>query len=287
MNATKVIMPVLDNWDDEIEDWDSSVSQHFATALAKDTASAPIAKTERKVDMAVKKVRSLGNPYKKYPYFLAGLEGTIARTLFPRSGSPKADLKQHLTIHSSGNTDNYVAIIRNSYIRPMFYVLKSTKYYNPITKTRVPPKTRTERVDPNNGFVTVADQKRVYNLFGFQGHVGPKKIDEDAKRDELLEKLKEILYQTPTLVNLVQNLLSRIDVNIDESDIRGACERLKTSSEYNNKSYQLPERWYHDATWEKLRYVYGEGVFANIGGGDGAISRDMASGIAREWSFAK
>jgi hypothetical protein len=210
---------------------------------------------------------------------MAGVEGTVHKELFPKSQHPFADLKELLT--TPEGIEQYIHTVRNSYIKPLFYVLKSTRFFNPMTKMRVPIK-KGERVDPNLAYVSIEDQKKVYKLFGFQGHVGSKKVDEDAKRDELLEKLKGILYYTPTLVTFIHLLLQRGYIFIPEHEIRRMCEQLKQREDYDFKSFCLPAKWYHDASWMKLRYVYGGSTLDKIGGGDGGISNDMAKCVFAE-----
>lgn len=224
------------------------------------------------------------NTYGMYPYFLAGVEGTVQKELFPRADFPLGNLKNALTTQTGIN--NYVDVVRN-HIKSMFYVLKSTKYYNPVTKSRIPPKKK-EYVDPNFQHVALNDQLKIYKLFGFQGHIGSKKDDEDAKREELLEKLKFILYDTNTLIIFVELLLQRIYVTVNQTDIRKACDSVKTRSNYDNKSYGLSQYWYHNASWQKLRYVYGGGSLDMIGGsGDGAIPIEMQSSILKTTTFQK
>lgn len=223
------------------------------------------------------------NIYGMYPYFLASVEGTVQKELFPRAEFPLGNLKQSLTTQTGLN--NYVDVVR-SHIKSMFYVLKSTKFYNPVTKSRIPPKKK-EYVDPNFQHVALNDQLKLYKLFGFQGHIGSKKDDEDAKREELLEKLKFILYDTNTLIVFVELLLQRIYVTVNQSDIRRACDLVKTRSDYDKKSYGLSQYWYHNASWQKLRYVYGGGSLDMISGGDGAIPLEMQSSILKTATFQK
>jgi len=223
------------------------------------------------------------NIYEMYPYFLAGVEGTVQKEIFPRAEFPLGNLKQSLT--TSSGLNNYVYTVRN-HIKSMFYVLKSTKFYNPVTKSRIPPRKK-EYVDPNFQHVALNDQLKLYKLFGFQGHIGSKKNDEDAKRDELLEKLKFILYDTNTLIVFVELLLQRIYVTVNQSDIRRACDLVKTRSDYDKKSYGISQYWYHNASWQKLHYVYGGGSLDMIGSGDGAIPQELQASILKKATFQK
>jgi hypothetical protein len=250
-------LPVLENWEDEDENWDiaiKSLSQSIDSSLSPPSSvSVPLPIQSKK--------REYKNYYSIYPYFLAGLEGTVLKEMFPSSEFPLGNLKEAIKIPNG--LLQYIITVR-SYVKSVFYVLKSTKHYNPVTKSHVPPK-KTDRIDPMlMSSVKSEDQLKVYHLFGFQGHIGSKKGDEDIKRDELLGKLKNIMYDTTTLTILVVLLMQRLFIDIDESDIRNACIELKRRSDYENKSYNLPSRWYHDATWKKLRYVYGESFFDNL-----------------------
>lgn len=223
------------------------------------------------------------NIYNMYPYFLASVQGTIPKDLFPRADFPLGNLKQSLTTQTGIN--NYVHAVRN-HIKSMFYVLKSTKFYNPVAKTRVPPKKR-EPVDPNFQHVALKDQLKIYKLFGFQGHIGSKKGDEDSQRDELLEKLKNILYYTNSLIVFIELLFMRIEISVDQSDIRRACEQLKIQSDYEQKSYGLSANWFHDPSWQKLYYVYGKGALDNLCGGDGGIPNELQHLIMKADSYHK
>ena len=283
--STIVLSMIPDNWDDNEDlEWESSVASFSVPALAppapieKPTISIPVIpslSTETKL-----KVKNI---YTNYPYFLAGVEGTVQKDLFPRSEFPLKNIKQSLTTPAGLN--NYAHSVRN-YINSLFYVLKSTKYYNPVTKMRVPPK-KTDRIDPNFQYVSLNDQLKVYRLFGFQGHLGSKKDDEDIKRDELLEKLKNILYNTNTLIVFIELLLIRLFVTVSQDDIRMACEGIKARSDYDQKSYHLSANWFHDASWQKLRYVYGANILDNLGEGDGAIPRELVSSILKASTFKK
>jgi len=283
---------VPESWDDNEElEWETSVAAFsFSTPIAPPAPPAPpAAATAAPLAATAPPVKSeakiqIKNTYTNYPYFLAGVEGSVQRDLFPRTELPLSQLKQSLTTQQG--VFNFVQSVRN-YIKPLFYVLKSTKYYNPITKTRIPPKTKSEPIDPNFQYISLEDQLKVYRLFGFQGHVGDKKNDEDNKRDELLEKLKNILYNTNTLIVFIELLLIRICVTVEQSDIRLAYEQLRKMSDYEQKSYRLSANWFHDASWKKLRYVYGANRCDNITGGDGGISREMESCILKAATYKK
>ena len=281
MTALVLQQPILDNWEDN-ENWDFVLPalQPTLSPQVPTTISEPIPV----ISEPIKQSTFIKNCYEMYPYFLAGIEGTIKNELFPRAQFPIRDLKKF--IETQTGLLHYVRQARN-YIKSMFYVLKSTKYFNPVSKTRVPPKKKGEYIDPNFQFVNISDQLKVYKLFGFQGHIGPKRADDDAKRDELLDKLKEILYNKNVLTHLVQLLLYRMDhSHLDSKDrILNTCEQLTTTNDYNYKSYSLSDQWYHGANWKKLRYVYGEGHLDQIGGGDGAITREMEISIYKACSY--
>jgi hypothetical protein len=274
-------MPVLDNWDDADAEWDVAIQQLLQPVKIEIKPETPTISTP----FVEPQPKHYNNPYTIYPYFMAGVEGTVLKELFPMAEFPIASLK-----HSLGDSDgliNYVASVR-LYINSLFYILKSTKYYNPSTKTRVPPKTKNERIDPNFAYVSLEDQLRVYRLFGFQGHIGQKKADEDNKRDELLGKLKSLLYDKQTLTIFVILLLKRINITtISETEIRSVYDYLRSRPDYENKSFRLSSKWFHDASWQKLRYVYGGSSLDRIGGGDGAITGEMAACIYKQTTFIK
>lgn len=273
-----VLNMIPESWDDVEElDLEASFSVPVPTPPVPPSVVASVKASATETRIPVK------NIYANYPYFLAGVEGTVQKDLFPRAEFPLGSLKQSLTTPEGLN--NYVQCVRN-YIKPLFYVLKSTKFYNPVTKTRVSPK-KTDRVDPNFQYVSLSDQLKVYKLFGFQGHIGSKKDDEDAKRDELLEKLKNALYNTNSLIVFIELLLIRLFVTVSQSEIRMACEKIKERSDYDQKTYHLSANWYHDASWQKLRYVYGASMLDNLGGGDGGIPRELVASIAKASTFKK
>ena len=284
--TTTKIIPILDNWEDEDADWELAIKSLVVPQAETVEEIKPLViatLVETKIDALVE-ASKLKNPYSIYPYFMASVEGTVLRELFPKSQYPIADLK-HLVSTPEGLCC-YVQCVRNRYIKPLFYILKSTKYFNPLTKTRVPPK-KGERVDPGLAHVTIEDQKKVYNLFGFQGHVGSKKIDEDVKRDELLDKLKSILYDTPRLTQFIQLMLYRKDIHVEAISVRQSCEQIKTCEDYGYKSYSLSGRWYHDASWQKLRYVYGCSSLDKLGGGDGGIPHEVTVCMQKQGSYQK
>jgi hypothetical protein len=246
------------------------------------TASVSPIPSDTEADEPIKQKKGIRNPYAKYPYFIASVKNTVAKSLFPKAEHPLGNLKESLK--TPYGLTNFISEVRNQYIKPLFYVLKSTAYFNPITKTRVPIK-KGERIDPNLAFVALGDQVKVYKLFGFQGHVGSKKTDEDSKRAELLDYLKYILYDTNTFINFIQILLQHLFVEVEETDIRRTCETIRLRSDYEQKSYGLPEKWFHDAKWKKLTYVYGGSTIDNIGGGDGGFSLEMMQCIKKTAAF--
>jgi len=273
------------------DDWESFDMDSAVFSVAKQpsekviVASAPVAPdvvTSKKVSEALR------NAYVKYPYFIASIQGTVLRTMFPKADKPGGELKKMLESGSVSGLTEFVVTLRNGVIMPMFYVLKSTKFFNPISKIRSNPKKSKERFDPMLlNSVSLEDQVKMYRLFGFQGHVGPKKDDEDVKRDELLFKLKNILYDADVLCHLVQMLFGRLEISIDTDVIKRVCVSLRGRSDYETKAYGLPSRWYHDSTWAKLRYVYGEGSWANFGGGEGQMSRDLDAMNRAAQNFVK
>ena len=268
---------VLDNWED------NDTMDFVLPALQSKQPSQVSTAIEPVIQAPVKKP-SFKNCYEMYPYFLAGIEGTVKNELFPRTECYVRDVKK-FTETPSGLL-LYARHVRN-YIKSMFYVLKSTRYFNPISKVRVPPKKKGEYIDPNLQYVNLEDQLKVYRLFGFQGHIGPKRDDEDAKRDELLDKLKDILYNKNVLTYLIQLLFYRVDRNefVSGDRILSACEQLPTTNDYNYKSYSLSDQWYHGTNWKKLRYVYGGSHLDKIGGGDGAITYEMEMSMHKSSAY--
>lgn len=281
------INPIMDNGTVDLEDeWETAVL-NFKLPITEvspaTTASvSPIPSDNTEADEPIKQKKSIKNPYARYPYFMASVRNTVAKSLFPKAEHPLGNLKDILK--KSSGLINFMAEVRNNYIKPLFYVLKSTAYFNPITKTRVPPK-KSERVDPNLAHVALGDQIKVYKLFGFQGHVGIKKTDEDNMRTELLDYLKYILYDTNTYINFIQILLQQLIVEVDEDDIRRTYETIRQRSDYEQKSYGLPEKWFHGATWKKLRYIYGDSAMDKLGGGYGGIPDEVVKCIINSTAY--
>jgi len=273
---------------DLVDDWEMATEESLIVILQPKSAVemivpeivvAPMAKPA-----ATKPVKRQANPYNKYPYFMAGVQGTLLKQLFPLAKFPEGELKKRVETEPTKTLTDIVMAVRNDYIMPLFQVAKSTRYFNPVTKTRVPAGKK-ERVDPNLAYVSLDDQLRFYRLFGFQGHLGTKKMDEDAKRDELLELLKQVLYHPPALVYIIQILLGRMSIEVHESDLNQICRQI---CEDKRKSYGLPAKWHHDSSWKKLHYVYGEGSLANMGGGgDGQFDREMMRQAMAAESFIK
>ena len=282
MTAVVLQHIVLDSWEDN-DNWDF-VLPALQSKQPSDAPTPVVSEPTHVIQNPVKKSTYIKNCYEMYPYFLAGIEGTIRNELFQRTEYPIRDLKK--LVETSIGLLHYVRNVRN-YINSMFYVLKSTKYFNPVSKTRVPPKKKGEYVDSNFQFINIQDQLKVYRLFGFQGHIGSKRDDEDVKRDELLDKLKEILYNKNVLTYLVQLLFNRIDKNefVSRDRILNSVEQLTTTNDYNYKSYSISEQWYHGTNWQKLRYVYGGSHLDKIGGGDGAITYEMEISIRKTSAY--
>ena len=278
---------VSDNWDDEVELELSIIADPPPSPppLSTSSSSSPVTVAEL-IQADVKMVQKYRGMYDKYPYFMAGAEGTVMKGMFPRAEFPLAEFKKAL---ESNGLLTYVNTLRN-YIKSLFYVIKSTKYFNPVAKTRVAPKSKHERIDitlVQN--VTIEDQIKAFKLFGFQGHVGgAKKDDEDSKREELLETLKSILYNTQTLSIFVHLMLERMSISFSYHDIQGACQQLKTwATDYDCKSYNLPSSWYHDSKWAKLRYVYGASRFDNMTVTDGQLNSDIMCSMLKAQSYKK
>ena len=102
------------------------------------TASVSPIPSDTEADEPIKQKKGIRNPYAKYPYFIASVKNTVAKSLFPKAEHPLGNLKESLK--TPYGLTNFIAEVRNQYIKPLFYVLKSTAYFNPITKTRVPIK---------------------------------------------------------------------------------------------------------------------------------------------------
>jgi len=286
MSAIIMKAEISESWED---DWESTV-ETFVESLKPPTQPVNEVKTLPMVTAAAptKTFSQRKNPYAKYPYFMAGLQGTLLKQLYPRSALPIGDLKRDL---ASGklSLQDVVMAVRNDYIMPLYNVTKSTKYFNPVSKMRVPITNKKERFDPKLlTHVSLEDQLKVYRLFGFQGHQGNKKSDEDSNRDELLAHLRDILYNSDELAYLMAILLNcRMYVDVDDADLKRVCSDLRKHERYNEKSFTLPAKWFHDATWKKLRYVHGESKFDNLGGGDGQLSSGLMSLMATADSYKK
>ena len=285
---TAIIMKaeLSDSWED---DWESTV-ETFVESLKAPAPQVNEVKTLPKVTTAppTKTFSQRKNPYAKYPYFMAGLQGTLLKQLYPRSALPIGDLKRDLASGKLSLQDVVIAV-RNDYIMPLYNVTKSTKYFNPVSKMRVPITNKKERFDPKLlTHVSLEDQLKVYRLFGFQGHQGKKKSDDDSNRDELLAHLRDILYNADELAYVMALLLNyRMYVDVDEAVLKRVCSDLHTHERYNEKSFTLPAKWFHDATWKKLNYVHGESKLDNFGGGDGQMDRDLAAMMVKADSYKK
>jgi hypothetical protein len=285
----KAVVP--DAWED---DWESSVDS-FVNSLKPPSPPSPQVRKEEVVPQAPAiqstKITTFGKDYyEKYPYFKAGLHGTLLRQLYPDATKPLGELKRDLASGKITLSDIVMAV-RNDYIMPLYNVAKSTKYFNPVARKFVPQDDKRERVDPKlRTHVSLDDQLRFYRLFGFQGHQERKlKGDEDAIRTELLGHLRDILYKPEYLEALIRILLcGRMYIEVDSEALKKACVDIQLHESFDKKSYTLPTKWFHDPTWKKLRYVYGKGIFANLGcGTESQFSSELMEMAKRENSYKK
>lgn len=225
----------LDSWDVEIPETETESTTH-----TEPTAPAPTETTPEIVR----------NPCDKYPLLLASMETTVLKTMYPNSAQPLQTLKTN--IHNQ--LVEYILCVRNVYVMPLYYVLRSTRFFNPISKTRIHRK-KNEYIDPDFKWVSLEDQRKVYQLIGLTG-TNHSQIFDDNLRNELQEVLKEILFQ-PTgiaIKQLIVSLMYRMHINVDASllqEIEQICQGLSKRPEFSHKSYKLPEKWYYNISWKK------------------------------------
>lgn len=288
MSNLKVDVDV-DDW--ESNDWESNdvdlseISSKLQKAkeeeetLTKKVAPKKVEEPEPEPVKAPRRNES-AKLYNMYPYFLASVSNSTLNYL----DTNIADLKNNFG--TSITNEDIVYAIRTGYIVPLFYVLKSTKYYNPISKTRVPV-AKNERVNRELYGVSESDQKKVYQLFGFSGKL-PKKTTEDNQRDELLTKLKNIMYNENTLCDFVELIFKMWNIEFDEREIRSAIENIKSRKDYSYAQYILPRSWYYNSAWTPLKYVYGQSAFDNMGRDaedGGQITREIAASLTKQSKY--
>ena len=86
-NTMLALADIPDEWDDD----DATRTLKIDNDPSKDSSSVqPISVT------ILPKKKEYKNHYSIYPYFMAGLEGTVFREMFPFSKYPLADLKETL-----------------------------------------------------------------------------------------------------------------------------------------------------------------------------------------------
>ena len=241
----KIVSWDLDSWEDDLPE--VSPKEEI------------LAKEEPKIEQPQYVVR---NRYGNYPYFVLSLKTTVLRTMYPKSLFPLGDLQRDLASLRDKTLLEYVLCIRNVYLSSIYNVLKSTYFYNPITRTRVPRK-KNERADTGFSWVSLEDQRRVYQLFGFSGS---NITVDDVFRLEILDMLKNLLYQQNILVDLVMYLFDSQNIPLDLGDVQRICQTLPQRADYAYKSYKLPEKWFYNSSWKKLSNA---SCLHIIGGGEG------------------
>ena len=251
----------LDSWEDEVVE----------VSVAVPETKVPSRSSSKVVPVVVESGESLvmRNPYEQYVYMVPSLKITVLKTMYPQSSHPLGELQRDLKSDGTlGRTLlEYVLCVRNAYLLPVYSVLKSTHFYNPVTRTRVPRK-KNQPMDPGFSRVSVEDQRKVYQLFGFSGS---QSLMDDNLRVELLEVLKNLLYQPLVLAKLVVYLLQSQEVDIDMSAVSLVCKTLPDRADFGYKSYKLHEKWFHHPSWKKV--VAGCSVLISseiIGGRGGA-----------------
>jgi hypothetical protein len=194
------------------------------------------------------------------------------------SQNQKQIFKQNLKTNVKSQLFDYVLCVRNGYIMPLYYVMRSTRFFNPISKTRIHRK-KNEYIDPDFKWVSLEDQRKVYQLFGFGGTTHSQMFD-DSLRNELQDILKDILFQptSTALKNLVLHLLRRMDIDITQhiETVERICLGLSQRPEFSHKSYKLPEKWYYNTTWKKVQQ-YNEPIIIGGEGGRGAVEQLIAT----------
>jgi len=239
----------LDSWEDDIPE------VVFANVEV-------LPKEEPKVGMKTEEPHYVvRNRYGNYPYFVPSLKTTVVKTMYPNSLCPLGDLQCDFASSLEKTLLEYVLCIRNVYLSSTYNVLKSTHFYNPISRTRVPRK-KNERADPGFSWVSLKDQRCVYQLFGFSGSNSM----DDGFRLEILEVLKKLLYEQNLLVDLVMYLLDSQNIDLGVGDVERICQTLPQRADYAYKSYTLPAKWFYNSSWKKLSNV---SHFDSICGGEG------------------
>jgi len=260
----------LDSWEDDVPETETlqKVQQQQQQELVQQRDSSGVV-----VPVVVESGEPLvvRNPYEKYVYLVPSMKTTVLKAMYPQASHPLGELQRDLKSDRTLNRTllDYILCVRNAYLSPVYSVLKSTHFYNPITRTRVPRK-KNEPIDPGFSWVSLEDQRKVYQLFGFSGN---KPALDDNLRGELLEAIKNLLYQPPVLAKLVMYLLYAQDIDIDMSAVLSVCKTLPDRSDFAYKSYKLPEKWFYNPSWKKVAVGYN--VLVMQEGGRGAAEDAM------------
>ena len=255
----------LDSWDDDVDvpvpvptklqEWNLTSWEDEVPEVEVKTSAAVVeveaASTTQAISTGV--IRTLGHQY-RYAHFVPSLKTTVLKTMFPKSQQPLSDFKKNMSL------EQYILSVRNEYVLPVYYVLRSTRFFNPIAK-KIVNRSKKEYMDPNNKWVTLEDQRKVYQLFGFSG---TSQHSDDILREEIQEFLKNILFQPTHLCALIVHMIQNVmQMEVNETEILEKCQELQKKPEFSYKSYKLPEKWFYDSTWKKIK----EEIM--IGGGEG------------------
>lgn len=255
----------LDSWESDVPEVPSLAPvklqqwnlEHWDDEVPETSTNSPITVEEVNVPEEKTVIVSVSVPsvtYKnRYEYLIPSIKTTVLKTMFPGSAHPVRDLKETM---SKGRLEEYILCVRNEYLLPVYYVLRSTRFFQPIAKKMV-TRSKKEYVDPNFKWVSLEDQRKVYKLFGFSG---TSQSNDDMLRDEIQEHLKAVLFEPTQLRAIISYLMRCMEITVDEGDIQEICQKL----EKGHKAYKLPEKWFHDSTWKPVKY--GPIIMGDCGG---------------------
>lgn len=239
----KNLVPKVASWD--LDSWEDDVPENIGSSrkVEKVLKEDKLCKTHDK--LCKTHVPSVVVYKDRYEYLAPSIMTTVLKTLFPKSTHPVRDLNETM---SMARLEEYIRTVRNGYLLPTYYVLRSTRFFNPIAK-KILLRSKKEYVDPNYHWVSLEDQRRVYNLFGLSGN----QSYDDILREEIQEYLKTLLFKSNHLCALISHLMKCMEIKVDVCDIQEMCQQLEKMPEYTHKSYKLPEKWFHDSKWKPLK----------------------------------
>ena len=97
----------------------------------------------------------------RYENLVKSMKMTVLKRMYPRCEHPLGELKKEI----SRNLYNLILCIRNEYVLPTYYILRSTRFFNPIAR-KIIKRSKKEYIDPNNKWIKIEDQEKIYELLG-------------------------------------------------------------------------------------------------------------------------